>query len=112
MNVTTPGPCDNSALPRRPGFAIRGHVFCSIQPAAQGVFKASYCGVQISVLQAGAGSSDLAWAAAFSPGGPVAGTVHEVRDFGVILDLPNDVVGFVTHYQGEPRSIFSWNRRI
>eukprot|EP00850_Spirogloea_muscicola_P013563 SM000092S24531 [mRNA] locus=s92:547777:562774:- [translate_table: standard] len=43
----------------------------------------------------------MAWADAFSSGDIVAGEVQDVKDYGVIVNLPShaDVVAFVTHYQ-------------
>eukprot|EP00850_Spirogloea_muscicola_P009207 SM000051S17567 [mRNA] locus=s51:399348:414396:+ [translate_table: standard] len=43
----------------------------------------------------------LTWAEAFSIGDIVAGEVQDVKDYGVIVNLPShaDVVAFVTHYQ-------------
>eukprot|EP00850_Spirogloea_muscicola_P003615 SM000014S00403 [mRNA] locus=s14:1118681:1131628:- [translate_table: standard] len=43
----------------------------------------------------------LTWANAFSIGDIVTGEVQDVKDYGVIVNLPShaDVVAFVTHYQ-------------
>lgn len=46
-------------------------------------------------------ASDLEWAKTLAIGACTGGEVQEIKDYGVIVKLPNykDVVGFVTHYQ-------------
>lgn len=47
------------------------------------------------------GSSDLRWVEQFNVGSTVKGKVHEIKEFGVVVNFQkyDDVFGFISHYQ-------------
>lgn len=54
----------------------------------------------VQIVEA-SGPSNVEWTESLAIGSSVAGEVQEIKDYGVIINMPshNDVVGFVTHYQ-------------
>jgi ribosomal protein S1 len=47
------------------------------------------------------GASNLEWTESLAIGTCVEGEIQEIKDYGVIVNVPKhkDIVGFVTHYQ-------------
>jgi hypothetical protein len=62
------------------------------------VFDSVSCWFQIVEAS---GASNLEWTESLAIGTCVEGEIQEIKDYGVIVNVPKhkDIVGFVTHYQ-------------
>jgi ribosomal protein S1 len=67
--------------------------------------------LQIAKLRSEQEDTSLDWVSSYPIGGIVSGKIQERKDYGYIVSLPDheDIVGFITHYQGTLHLLVYWH---